>query len=114
MIKRVPKRNKYSLIKQLISEGKISEDDVALLNSLTLEEVIGLKLEASVRLVNNKLYGTSLFHSMKYISESAILKYAFSACRTQEEAANFLGITRMAFLSMIEKHRTKNYFEKEE
>jgi hypothetical protein len=46
---------KYSLRKKLHREKKTTDDFEAMLHSLTLEEVIGLKLELAASHINNKL-----------------------------------------------------------
>ena len=47
---------KYSLRNKLKREKKITDDFEVMLYSLTLEEVIGLKLELAASHINNKLY----------------------------------------------------------
>ena len=46
-----------SFSRKLRQEGKSSEVFEIMLSTLTLEEVIGLKLECASRLTNGKLYG---------------------------------------------------------
>ena len=63
-----------------------------MLNNLSLEEIIGLKLELAARSVGNMLYGLPILTSLPYITRDAILKYSLSATRSKKEAARFLGI----------------------
>ena len=84
-----------------------------MLSSLTLEEVIGLRLELAAKTVNNKLYGLNLWSAIPEIVKDAILKYAYSAARTKGEAAAFLGVDKAAFKKMLKRHNITNYFEED-
>ena len=45
----------YSLDNKLRKENKINEDFMLILDRLTLEEIIGLKLESACKVVDGKL-----------------------------------------------------------
>ena len=81
-----------------------------MLNSLSLEEVIGLKLELAAKAAGGKLYGIPLWHSMPDIAKDAVFKYALSACRTKKETAAFLGIDMQTFHKLQKKFDTEEYF----
>ena len=83
----------FSLSKHLRSESKSSEEFEIMLNNLTLEEIIGLKLEVAARIVNHKLYGLKIFNRIKKICRDAVVTYALSATQSKNEAALFLGMT---------------------
>ena len=106
-------RNKkyYSLSNKLQKEEKINEDFEFMLSQLTLEEVIGLKLESACKLVDGKLYGIPLWKSLKSVVNDAILKYAYSASKTKSDASRFLGINLSQYNYLIKKYQTKSYFE---
>ena len=84
-----------------------------MLSTLTLEEIIALRLEIAARTVNFKLYGLNLWQSVPDIVRHAILKYAHSAARTKGEMAAFLGIDKGSLKKLLKKHNTSNYFQKE-
>ena len=63
-----------------------------MLYSLTLEELIGLKLELAASHINNKLYNFPVYRSIRYIVKEACLHFALSSTRTFADAASFLGI----------------------
>ena len=113
-----PKRNEgrnryYSISSKLKRENKSSEEFEILFNSLSLEEVIGLKLElASKSSFNGKLYGVPIWNSIPSIVKDAVLKYALSATRSKREAARFLGLNEFAMKRLINKYRIDSYFEK--
>ena len=105
------KNTRYSLIKKLREENKSTEGFEIMLNSLTLEEIIGLKLELASKAFGGKSYGLPIWKSMKEIVQDAILKYTLSACKTKKEAARFLGVRHQNFNNLIKKYDTETFFE---
>ena len=107
------KNRNYSLRKKLKKENKITDDFESVLNLLTLEEIIGLKLELASSYINNKLYNFPIYKSIKYITKEASLKYALSATRTIVDAASLLGIKESDLRREIKKFNicltTTNY-----
>ena len=84
-----------------------------MLSSLTLEEIIGLRLELAAKTVNYKLYGINLWHSIQDIVRDGVLKYTYSAARTKGEMASFLGINKKLLNRLLNKYEITNYFSKE-
>ena len=113
--KRSDGRNRYySISNKLRKESKSSEEFEIIFNNLSLEEVIGLKLElASKSSFNGKLYGIPLWYSIPNIVRDAVLKYALSATRSKREAARFLGLNELAMKKNINRYKIDDYFEKE-
>ena len=107
-----PDHDYYSIANKLKSEEKINERFEIMLSSLTLEEIIGLRLELAAKTVNYKLYGINLWHSVQDVVRDGILKYAYSASRTKGEAASFLGIDKSVFKKLLKKYNITNYFSK--
>ena len=107
------KNKHYSLINKLKRDGKFTDELSFMINSLSMEEVIGLKLELASRAVGGKPYGFKLWHSMEDIAKDAVLKYAYSACRTKLEVARFLGLNKSHLKKIIEKYEPQSYFEEE-
>ena len=91
-------------------QNKVSDELIVLLNSLTLEEVIGLKLELAARSINYKMFNFPLMHGLYPIIKEAVIKYAFSCSRTYAECSAFLGITKKKFFKIAEKYNIDNYF----
>jgi uncharacterized membrane-anchored protein len=112
--KRHDGRNRnYSIINKLRKDGKSSEEFEIIFNALSLEEVIGLKLElASKSAFKGKLYGLPLWYSIPTIVKDAVLKYAMSATRSKREAARFLGLNEFVLKNLINKHQVDDYFKK--
>ncbi len=103
----------YSISNKLKKEGKSSEEFEILFNNLSLEEVIGLKLELASKFgLGGKMYGLPIWHSMQTIIKDAILKYAFSATKSKREAARFLGINEHNFNALAKKYKIEDYFIK--
>lgn len=109
-----PDRDYYSISNKLKSEGMIDEKFEIMLSSLTLEEIIGLRLELASKVVNYKLYGTNIWHSIPNIVQDGVLKYVYSAARTKGEMASFLGINKTKLKRLLKKYDITNYFSKEE
>jgi hypothetical protein len=105
------KNTRYSLIKKLREEEKSTEAFEIMLNNLSLEEIIGLKLELASKVFGGKSYGLPIWKSMKEIVQDAVLKYTLSACKSKREAARFLGIRQQNFNKLIKKYKTENFFE---
>lgn len=108
-----PDQDYYSIANKLKSENKINEPFEVMLSSLTLEEIIGLRLELAAKTVNYKLYGLNIWHSIQDIVRDGVLKYAFSAARTKGEMASFLGIDKSVLKKLLKKYNITNYFSKE-
>ena len=81
-------------------------------HSLTLEELIALKLELSARSLKGKLYGFKIWQSIPDITKEAILMYANSAAKSRGEAAAFLGISRNSFRKYLKKFGIEDSFKK--
>tara|TARA_R100000030_G_scaffold12399_1_gene8302 strand:- start:607 stop:996 length:390 start_codon:yes stop_codon:yes gene_type:complete len=107
------RNNEYSLRKKLKREKKITDDFEIMLSTLTLEEIIGLRLELASLYINNKLYNFPIYKSIKYITKEACLLFALSATRTYGDAASFLGMREADFRKEIKKFKidltTANY-----
>ena len=95
--KKLPKRlrgkNYYqSVSKKLRENRKINPEFEVRLASLTLEELIALKLELAAKNVRGKLYGFPIWNTSTYIIKDSLIKFALSATNSHREAANLLGI----------------------
>ena len=104
------KNENYSILKKLRKDKKSNEEFEIMLNNLSLEEVIALKLELSTKPVNNRLYGIPLWSTMPTITKDAVFKYAVSATRTQGEAMRFLGLTLKHYRTLKRKFNIDSYF----
>ena len=110
--KKIQGKNKYySLSNKLKKENRSHDEFEVMLNNLSFEEIIGLKLELAAKAVGGYLYGIPIFSAIPYLVRDAILKYALSATRSKKEAARALGINLDHFKKLIKKYNTESYFE---
>ena len=113
--KRSQGRNQhYSISRKLRREKLITEEFEVMLNSLSLEEIIALKLELASKIVGGNLYGLPLWDTLPNIIKDAVLKYSVSATRTQTEAARFLGLNKDRLFKLVKKFDINNFFNEKE
>ena len=104
------KQKNYSFINIMRQKRRINENFLNTLSSLSLEEVIALKLELAIQNINNKLYNFPLWQSMPNITRDALLRYAMSACQSKRDMARFLGIPINKFGDILKKYNTEKLF----
>jgi len=110
--KRIQGKNKYySVSKKLLREDKTNLQFETILNNLTLEELIALKLELSMKIAGTPIYGIPLWRSIRDICKDAMLKLALSATRTKKEASKFLGLTSEEFKTELKRRKIESFFE---
>ena len=107
---RTGKYKEYSLLQKLRREAKLNDSTEVAIGNLTLEELIGVKLELAARTINGKLYGIPIWRNLPNIAKDAALKYAISSTRSQQEAARFLGIRVRELKKIAYKFKTERYF----
>ena len=95
----------YSTINKLKKEKKIDEVFLSRISSLTLEEVIAIKLESAARYVNHKLYNFPIWKSLHNVCREAVLMFALSSTRSLNDAASFLGISQNEFKENVKKYK---------
>jgi hypothetical protein len=95
----------YSTINKLKKEKKIDEVFLSRISSLTLEEVIAIKLETASRYINHKLYNFPIWKSLHNICREAVLFFALSSTRSLNDAASFLGISSTELKENIKKYK---------
>ena len=100
----------YSISNKLKSEGKIDEKFEIQLSTLTLEEILALRLELAAKCVNYKLYGTNIWQKLPDIAKDAVLKYAYMAGKTKAEMASFLGVDKSRLRKLLKRYDIPNYF----
>jgi hypothetical protein len=109
--KRIQGKNRYySVSKKLLRENKTNLEFETRLNSLTLEDIIALKLELAMKAAGVPIYGIPLWRSIRDICKDAMLKLALSATRTKREASNFLGLPMSEFKSELKKTDVESFF----
>jgi len=104
----------HSISNQLRKQGKSNDEFEAMFNNLSLEEVIGLKLELANRAAGGYLYGLPVWHAVPDLVKDAILKFASTATKTKGEAARFLGINIQQLNKLNKRYKINHYFNKNE
>lgn len=100
-----------SMSNKLKTEGKITPEFEVMLNNLTLEEIIALKLELSAKIIKNTFIGIPIWYSLGHVARDAVLKYSFAISQTKSEAAYILGLAPLPFKKALYRYRTHEYFK---
>jgi|TARA_B100001250_G_C19061444_1_gene470261 hypothetical protein len=100
-----------SLSRKLRDEGRSSEAFEIMLSALTLEELIGLKMECSSRLSNGKLYGFNLWSNIVDITKEALYNAVISITKTNKEATRILGINEQTFKGLKKKYKIREEYD---
>jgi|GEM_PF-2956569 len=104
-------KNKYfSISHKLRTEKGIHKEFEVLLNSLSIEEILSLKLELMCKLLNGK-FCFPLYHVLDFIVKESVLNFAETYKRTQKEICLMLGIKLDTFKKMRVRYNTKEYLE---
>ena len=101
----------YSTIKILKNQNKITDSVLISINSLTLEDLIAIKLELAALHLNNRLYGFDIWRAIPNIAREATIKFAISATTSKKDAARFLGLTYLEFLNTYKKYKLNDFFD---
>ena len=104
------KNKNYSIINKLRKDKKSTDEFEIMLNNLSLEEVVALKLELSSRSFSKRMYGIPLWSNLINAVQDAVLKYALSATRTQAEAMRMLGLKESDLHTLKKKYKPEDYF----
>jgi len=102
-----------SIITKLRDQNKLNDSLLVLINNLSLEEIIAVKLEASASHLNHRLYGFNIWQKASHITKDAILKFAISTTKSKKDAARFLGLTYSDFKKALNRYNINQYFEEE-
>lgn len=95
------KIKKRTFISKLKNEGRINENFLNIVSDLTLEELIGIKIELASRLFRGKLYGIPIWITMPRVVKEAMLHVAINSCKTKTDMSSFLGLTLEQFNNIL-------------
>lgn len=105
------KSTNKSFIKHLKEKNKISDALLIGIGSLSLEDLIAIKLELCANDINNRLYGFDIWKKTSYIVKDALLKFAISTTKSKKDAARFLGLTSQDFYKACKQFKVNQYFQ---
>jgi len=100
-----------SYINVLKEKNKISDTLLVGISSLSLEDLIAIKLELSANDINNRLFGFDIWRKTIYIVKDALLKFSISTTKSKKDAARFLGLTSTEFYKACKKFKTIESFD---
>ena len=100
-----------SIIKQLKNQNKISDELLVCISSLSIEDLIAIKLELCANSINNRLYGFDIWRKTSYIVRDAVLKFAISTTKSKRDAARFLGLNIKEFQKLFLTYEVDSYFK---
>jgi len=103
--------NDLSFSSKLRNQGKSNEAFEVMLSALTLEEIIGLKLECASRVTDGRLYGFNLWSSIVDITKEALYNAVISAAKTNKEATRILGISDDTFKTLKRKYKIREEYD---
>lgn len=98
-----------SIIKYLKDQNKVNDNILSHINSISLEDLIAVKLELSAIHVNNRLYGFDIWRNSGYIIKEALLKFAVSTTKSKKDAARFLGLTYSEFKRVLKTYNIEDF-----
>lgn len=93
-----------SIITKLKDQALLTDQTLVAINSISLEDLIAVKLELACNHINNRLYGFDIWKALPVITKEASLKFAISATHSKKDAARFLGLTYFEFLNIYKKY----------
>jgi len=102
--------NDLSFSHKLRNQGKSNEAFEVMLSALTLEEIIGLKLECVSRLTKGRMYGFNLWSNAVAICKEALYNAVISVSSTNKEACRILGISEETFKTLKKKYKIREEY----
>ena len=108
--KKVNKFKNYSFIFLLRKQNRVDDNFLNVLSSLTLEEIIAIKLELSAQLIKHKFYNFPLWKSLPSICKDAVLRFTLSACQSKRDGARMLGVDIREFDKLLKRYNTEKLF----
>ena len=103
-----------SVIRHLQDQNLINDSLLVLINNLTIEDLVAIKLELSAIHLKNRLYGFDIWKNSSRIMKDALLKFAISTTNSKKDAARFLGMTYGDFKKALKRYKVDNYFEEKD
>ena len=102
----------YNIVTKLRKEKRLNNELELLINNLSLEDLIALKLTLSTRITSGRIYGLPLLNVLPSIVKSAVIKYVCSSSFGDNEAASYLGVGYIRFIRMLSKYDLLRLFSK--
>jgi hypothetical protein len=85
-------RSKMSLAESMLKDERIDMHFLDVISTVTMEDLIALKMESSCSNMDNRIYGFPLTSAIYYISLDACAKFAISVSNTARNASAIMGL----------------------
>ena len=108
--KKANKFKNYSFISLMKKEARVNNEFLNVLSSLSIEEIIAIKLELSAQMTKHKLYNFPLWKAIPSICKDAVLRFVLSACESKRDGARMLGIDIREFDKLLKRYNTEKLF----
>ena len=102
------KRSNNDISKKLREQNRSNDYFELMLNNLTLEEALALKLELAFKTMGFKPLSLPVWNNHMYIFKEAILRAALSLNKGPKETADFLGIPYRKLHGLLVKYNLKD------
>ena len=106
---KVGKNRYFSVSRKLRNKGTSSEEFETILSTITLEDLIALRLELAARQSNGKLNGIFLWKKLPYLIKDAVIKAALSITLTKKDACRLLGVSETSFKKIVKKYNVESH-----
>ena len=93
----------YSKISELKKMNKIDDQFVFYIESLSLEDLISIKLESTMQNLNFKFFNFPIWKSFHTITSEALISSVFGVAANNSEAARILGIDLKQYKNYLSK-----------
>ena len=93
----------YSKISELKKMNKIDDQFVFYVESLSLEDLLAVKIESVTRNLNFKFFNFPLWKSFHTITSEALITAVFGIASNNSEAARILGIDLKQYKNYLSK-----------
>lgn len=97
------KYKNYSKISELKSLNKIDDQFVFYIESLSLEDIITIKIESMMKSLNFKFFNFPIWKSMHTITSEALINSIITVANNNSEAARLLGIDLKLYRNYLSK-----------
>jgi hypothetical protein len=91
----------YSKIDELKKLNKIDDQFVFQVENLTLEDLISIKLETTLRNINFKFFNFPLWHSMHKIVAEAMINSIITVAKNNTEASRTINNTVHIYQNLV-------------
>ena len=82
-----------------------------MLNALTIEEMIALKMELVYKSLGKNVHGLPIWKMMPFIVRDGILRYICATSETKRDAIKLLGMSSNEFYQLFNTYGLREYFD---